>query len=265
MRKALNRPARVGSVASGLASRPGRDPLSHLVEATGFHVVDETADLVLSGDEGASLNPGDRLPDVRLKIRKGFKGKVRTNADLVCDVRLHLIVAKGEHPAVGVVDQDDLFGAEQSLRDRQRADGVVGGDPARVANDVSIAFFQTENLAHMQAGIHACQDGELLDRRKGQAALVEGAGIGLVVLQEIIRHAHRTSSLASGGSVRRLYPRCTDGFKFEARSTSRVSTHGAGKKRKGAPKGALSCSRACARPPARGSPAGPSGSARCRS
>src|SRR5439155_4345328 len=44
-----------------------------------------------------------------------------------------------------------------------------------------------------------------------------------------------TSSLASGGSVRRLYPRCTDGFKFEARSSSRIDAWR--RKKEGRPEG----------------------------
>ena len=39
------------------------------------------------------------------------------------------------------MDQDDLVGPEQTLGNRQRANGVIGRHPAGVADDMGIAFF----------------------------------------------------------------------------------------------------------------------------
>ena len=119
---------------------------------------------------------------------------MRTDADFIGDARLHLVIAKGEHPAVRVMDQDDLVGAEQPLGDRQGANGVIGGDPAGVADDVSIAFLQAQNLVDMQAGIHAGEDGQLLRRWQRQRPFVERTSIGLVVLQQLVSHAHGDTS-----------------------------------------------------------------------
>ena len=44
------------------------------------------------------------------------------------------VVGERQHAAVGVVDEDDLLGAEQPLGDRQRADLVVGDDASGVAD-----------------------------------------------------------------------------------------------------------------------------------
>ena len=48
-------------------------------------------------------------------------------------------VLEGEHPAARVLDDDHLLGAEQLLADDQRADRVVGGEAAGVADDVRVA------------------------------------------------------------------------------------------------------------------------------
>jgi len=61
-----------------------------------------------------------------------------------------------QHPAVGVVDQDDLVRAQQALRDRQRPEGVVGDDPARVADHVGLARAQPKDAVDVEAGVHAC-------------------------------------------------------------------------------------------------------------
>jgi hypothetical protein len=44
-----------------------------------------------------------------------------------------------------VVDEDDLLGAEQPLRDRERADLVVGDDAAGVADDVRVTLVKAED------------------------------------------------------------------------------------------------------------------------
>ena len=42
----------------------------------------------------------------------------------------------------------------------------------------------------VQARVHAGHDRELLGRREGQVALVEGLGVRLVVAQQLVGHAH---------------------------------------------------------------------------
>ena len=65
-------------------------------------------------------------------------------AGLVLDLSAELVVGEREHAAVGVVDEDDLLGPEQALRDRQRADLVVGHDAAGVADHVRVALLEAE-------------------------------------------------------------------------------------------------------------------------
>ena len=51
----------------------------------------------------------------------------------------HHVIGEGEHPAVGVVDDVDLGGAQQALADGQRPEGVLGGAAPGIADHVSIA------------------------------------------------------------------------------------------------------------------------------
>jgi hypothetical protein len=85
---------------------------------------------------------------------------------------------KGEHPAVRVVDEDDLLGAEQALGDRQRADLVVGDHAAGVADDVRIALVEPQDAQRVDPGVHAGHDRDLLGRRHRKVALVEGGRVG---------------------------------------------------------------------------------------
>src|SRR5204862_178124 len=89
---------------------------------------------------------------------------VGLDAGVLLDRPPKVVVAEGEHPAVGVVDEDDLLRAEQALRDGQRADRVVGDDPARVADDVGVALLQAEYARQHEPGVHARDHGDLLGR-----------------------------------------------------------------------------------------------------
>ena len=59
---------------------------------------------------------------------------------LLLDRLLELVVGEGEHPAVGVVHEDDLLGPEQPLTDRQGADLVCRDDAAGMADDVGVTL-----------------------------------------------------------------------------------------------------------------------------
>ena len=122
----LRRPE-AGPNGPGRRRRPRAGPddaagLDDLVQLARVHVVDEAPDGVGVGDEGAGLDAGDRLADVLVLVGERLQGERRADARVLLDLALHLVVGEGEHPAVGVVDEDDLGGAEQALGDR-RASG----------------------------------------------------------------------------------------------------------------------------------------------
>ena len=62
-------------------------------------------------------------------------------------------------------------GAEQLVGDDQRADGVVAGPTAGVADDVRVALAQAGVLGRVEPGVHARQDREPPGRRQRQLAL----------------------------------------------------------------------------------------------
>jgi hypothetical protein len=55
------------------------------------------------------------------------------------------------HAAVGVVNEHDLARPEQSLRNRERADHVVGDDAACVSQDVCVSVLEAEGGEDVQA------------------------------------------------------------------------------------------------------------------
>ena len=112
----------------------------------------------------------------RRRGRRTPRARSRPDAGVVGDLRLHLVVAEREHAAVGVVDEDDLLGAEQALRDRQRADGVVAHHAARVADHVGVALLEAEHPCRIEAGVHAREHGDVLGGRGGgRSPLVNSA------------------------------------------------------------------------------------------
>src|SRR5207253_10463835 len=65
------------------------------------------------------------------------------------------IFAKEFHPAIGVVNDEPLARAEQLVRDHQRADGIVAGAAAGVADYVCVAFAQSRVPGGIEPGVHA--------------------------------------------------------------------------------------------------------------
>ena len=106
------------------------------------------------------------------------------------DLLAEVVVGEGQHPAVGVVDQDDLLGPEQPLRDGQGADLVVGDDPAGVADHVGVALVDAEDVRRHHARVHAGHDGDLERGRERQVALVEAVGVALGIADQLVGGAH---------------------------------------------------------------------------
>ena len=90
-------------------------------------------------------------------------------------------------------------GAEQLVGDHQRADRVVAGPAAGVADHVGVALGQAGVLRRVEPGVHAGEDREAARRRQRQLVLVAEVGcVGLVGLQDLVVHrAHGT--LLDGG------------------------------------------------------------------
>ncbi len=124
-----------------------------LAQPPGLHLVDEAPHVVLVGDERARLDAPHRLAHVLLEVRKRLQGEPGLDPHLLLDLLLELVVGEGEHAAVGVVDEDDLAGAQEALGDGKRADLVVGYDAPGVADDVGVAFLEPEHPVDVQASV----------------------------------------------------------------------------------------------------------------
>jgi hypothetical protein len=66
-----------------------------------------------------------------------------------------------------VLYDDELPRVEQVVGDQQTADGVLGGQPAGIADDVGLAGLQTQQVLDGETGIHATEDRDLLRRLDG--------------------------------------------------------------------------------------------------
>jgi hypothetical protein len=119
----------------------------------------------LRGDEGVGRDALEGLADVFVEVGEGFGGPVGFEAGFGEDVGLEAVVGEGEHAAVGVVDQDDLFGTQEALTDGQAAAFVGGDHAAGVADDVGVAFVQAEKAVGVEAGVHAGHHGDVLAGR----------------------------------------------------------------------------------------------------
>jgi hypothetical protein len=99
----------------------------------------------------------NRLPHVLVQIRERLRRPRWLDTDVVLHLASEVVVGECEHPAVGVMDQDDLRRSKQALRDRERADRVIGDDPPPgVADDMTVALVESRSAcglsrASMQA------------------------------------------------------------------------------------------------------------------
>src|SRR3954447_11680084 len=115
-----------------------------LAQAARLDFEDVTVYAITLEKEGARPNHSHGFPDALIHRIEGPDGPWRTLAGVVLEPGENLVLTRVLEPTVGVADDDDLLGAEQMLRDRQRADRVVGGDPPGVSEDVGVPLVQTE-------------------------------------------------------------------------------------------------------------------------
>src|SRR6202011_74444 len=94
---------------------------------------------------------------------------------------------------------EPLIGAEQLVRDDQRADRIIAGPPAGVADHVRISFPQAERLGGIDARVHAGEDRVLADRIWSRTA-------GMMKLLELNVRRRDCCSVSGGSGT----PRRTD-------------------------------------------------------
>src|SRR5438034_5134721 len=105
--------------------------------------------------------------DVLESVEKGRRDG--GGASAVLDARAQLLLGGVHQAAVGVVDDHEFLGFQQVVGDKQRAQGVVGDDASRVANDVRVPGLQSHR-ANGEARVHTGQNRELARRARSQRA-----------------------------------------------------------------------------------------------
>src|ERR1019366_9968395 len=78
--------------------RPSRG-CRDLVQASGPDVVHEAPNVVAVRDERARLDPGERLAHILVDARERLEREGGTDPGVGLDLRLHVVVAEGEHAA----------------------------------------------------------------------------------------------------------------------------------------------------------------------
>ena len=106
-------------------------------------------------------------------------------------------------PAAVVHHHDDVLGAEQPLRDAQRADRVVGHQAAGVADDVRVAALQAEHREQVDARVHAGEHRDLALRPRAQTRGRELIGALRRSRQHVVRIGHAARILWSKAVRRR--------------------------------------------------------------
>ena len=144
------------SILGALRETVGEDNVTFSADASGVNVADFDVAIAAVGE----------LPYAE------FFGDVATAdgnwRDPTNQQGAHDLVGEGLHPAVGVVDDEPLARAEQLVRDHQRADGVVAGTAAGIADHVGVALREPGEFGRVKAGIHAGEDGKAARRRHRQ-------------------------------------------------------------------------------------------------
>ena len=106
------------------------------------------------------------------------------------------------------MDQNELFGVEQVVRNDEAADRIVGHHASGVADDVRIAGLQAKQVLDVESRVHARHHRDALGRLNalfaGVLALVERLAerVQAVVLQNLVGHrmSHGFTSLTLGVS-----------------------------------------------------------------
>lgn len=139
---------RSGSLISG----------DHL-ELAGEDIIDESNNGSTRVDELGVLDNVHIINHALLQLGEGQEINVAgISTQAFLEDTPDIIVAEGEHTTVSVVDDVDLVGAEELLRDGKGAQSIRGDTATGVANDMGITNAQANGLLRVQTSVHACHN-----------------------------------------------------------------------------------------------------------
>src|SRR5882672_1410634 len=171
-----------------------------LDEFSGMHVIEEAVDGNGFGHERMVANARNIVEDSLLLILDGepldeFTGTGSRSLAYILEPlggqlrcfqagsqqAAHDIAGEEFHAAIRMVNDEKFAGAEKFITDDQRANGIVAGPAAGVADDVGIAFGEAGVLGGIEARVHAGENGEAARRRESEFAFFTEAGAVLLI------------------------------------------------------------------------------------
>ena len=133
---------------------------------------------------------GDRLPHVLVDVGERLDCKRRGHPGRLLQFGAEAVVGDQLQATIGVVDEQDLLRVEAPLRNRERADHVVGDDAAGVAQDVRLAVLEAERGEDVESRVHARDDREAQRWVHVQMAAVVAGCERAVVQKQVVCHIH---------------------------------------------------------------------------
>ena len=125
--------------------------------------------------------------DILERIEERWSDSGRSGA--VLDSSAQILLAGEHQSAIGVIDDHNFLGAQQVVRDHQRAQSVFRNDASGIANDVSVSGAQPK-CANRKPSIHAGQDGKAALGARGEFAQFVCARINFVCGEHLVDNAH---------------------------------------------------------------------------
>lgn len=118
-------------------------PALNLPQQAAGDVVDEAADGHALRHPGMAAKLLQLVADIFLDILEGVEeGRShRGGARAILNSGAQILFAGVHQSAISVIDYHEFLGAQQIVRDEQRAQGVVRNDAAGIANDVRVRGF----------------------------------------------------------------------------------------------------------------------------
>src|SRR5260370_37874648 len=107
------------------------------------------------------LHPIHLLRVVLFQFTESVKTRRRTSSrtHLRGQLLLEFVFPHFQQAAIRVVDDDEFLRVEQVMRNNQRAQSVVGRNPARIADHVRVSWMQSQAALKKDSGIHTSQYG----------------------------------------------------------------------------------------------------------
>src|SRR5712664_467989 len=127
-------------------------------EAAAGDVIDEAADGHCLGNPWMRMKFLQLVADIFFDVLEGIE-KSRCNrgcSGTILDSGTQILFGGLHQSAIGVIDDHELFRAEQMMRHDQGTQGVVRYDAAGVSDDVGVSLLQSQS-ASRKPGIHTSQ------------------------------------------------------------------------------------------------------------